>query len=130
MLNLTLLYFKSTGPNTGFTRRPLSLTIDEGVSDPLSLLPALLPDCYFSCGRAETALRLDVALPTNTALCIIKHCMRSPEETHIMFCIFVVRAVHKCTAQVGNRKPTLIACEGSLQSLLINVGCDLWFFGR
>lgn len=57
------------------------------------------------------ALGLDVAPSTNMALCIIKHCMWSPEETHIMFCIFVVRAVHKCATEVGDRNPTLIARE-------------------
>lgn len=76
-----------------FTRRLLSLTIDESVSGPLSslppplsllALPPLLPDCYFSWRRAETALQLDVVPSANMGWCIIKRCMWSPTEAHIV----------------------------------------------
>lgn len=96
-----ILYFKNTNIWTlSVTRRLLSLTIDESVSGPLSLLPPLLPDCYFSCRRAETALGLDVGTSTNTALCIIKHCVQSSKGTRIMCSTFALRLVHKGTVEV------------------------------
>lgn len=47
------------------------------------------------------------------ALCIIKHCMQSTDETHIMFSAFVVRAVDNGAADGGDRNPTLVAREDS-----------------
>lgn len=104
-----------------------SLTIDERVSGPLSPLPPLLPDCYFSCRRAETQLSPFANLP----LCIIKHHMWSTVESRIAFWyffiifFFVAVALHK---QAGPLWPTAVPQrrgEQWLQSLVPKLGCDL-----
>lgn len=109
-----------------FTSRLLSLTIDESVSGPLSslsllALPPLLPDCYFSWRRAETALQLDVVPSANMAWCIIKRCMWSPTEACEVCCsVFLRRGLaHKGVARLRDRRPTFIGLCCSAQSLLI-----------
>lgn len=101
-----------------------SLTIDERVSGPLLPLPPLLPDCYFSCSRAESQF----SPFANLLLCIIKHHMWSTVESRIAFWYFLWPGL--CTnvsAHFGDRNPTGVARRGEQwpQSLVLTLGCDL-----
>lgn len=88
-------------------------TIDESVSGPLSVLPPLLPACYFSCRRAETALGLDAA-PSPIWLHVLLNTACSLQMKPILrLSTFVVRAVYKGVAEAGDRNPTLVAREES-----------------
>lgn len=104
-----------------------SLTIDERVSGPLSPLPPLLPDCYFSCSRAESQFSPLANLP----LCIIKHHMWSTVESRIAFWYFLWPGL--CTnvsAHFADRNPTGVARRGEQwpQSPVLKLGCDLRTF--
>lgn len=102
-----------------------SLTIDERVSGPLSPLPPLLPDCYFSCSQAESQFSPLANLP----LCIIKHHMWSTVESRIACWYFLwPRFCTNVSVHFSDRNPTVVARrEQWPQSLVLKLGSNFRF---